>query len=340
MIIRDEPIIHELYLNSRTYVSDMAKKFKVAHHTMSKRIKAVEERYKLNYTVDVDMDLLGFSEARIITVKFEKVPQIKLLRKILEKDQFVQNAYVASGDYDLILHIIGFNRIEYENWEFRFRIGFSNYKPVVKTATLNHFIEGFMPIKYGLILKSDRINKDEKTVLAELVKNSRIKVKELAKTSKLPEMKVIYIIDKLQKSGIIKQFISTVQNPDKRIFLLYTINIMITGNHHPKLLLRFLDKIIGEEKVNRATTDYSVVCDTSGYFDSVYICNFEDGTAMNNRGPNFLKNVWESESPRIGQSILIEVVTGKWPFNLNNYIKLKVEKRMEEEKPIIFPVYG
>jgi DNA-binding Lrp family transcriptional regulator len=332
-------LLKELYLNSRVSIKQLEEKFGISHHTLSKCLKDCEEKYKLHYTIDVDTNLLGFSEARILAIKFEKMPDIKLLKKVLEKDLFVQNAYTASGDYDLILHIIGSNRVEYENWEFKFRIGFSNYKPVVKTSTLNHFIEGFMPIKSDLILKSESINEAEKVVLAELVKNSRIKIKNLAKVSRLSEIKVIYTIDKLQKSGIIKQFTSIVQNPDKRIFLFYSINIMITGDHHPRLLLRFLNKIINEEKIGNVTTDYSVVCDTSGYFDSVYICNFEDGTALRDRGPNFLNNVWESEFPKIKQSILTEIVTGKWPFNLNNYINLKVERKIEEEKPIIFPVY-
>ncbi len=98
----------------------------------------------------------------------------------------------------------------------------------------------------------------------------------------------------------------------------------------------FLKTIINGEQKDEVTTDYSVICDTSGHFDAVYFCNFKDGTTFNERGPNSLKRIWESESPIVEQGILTELITGKWPFNTNNYIKWPIELEEIERRPIKF----
>lgn len=87
------------------------------------------------------------------------------------------------------------------------------------------------------------------------------------------------------------------------------------------------------------TADYSTVCDTSGSFDCAFFCNFEDGTFLNDRGPNFIKRIWESEQPTIEQSILTEVVVGSWPFNTNKYTNWRIEMKREEVRSTKFSIY-
>ena len=335
----DSKILYELYLNSRVSINDLAKKFGVSHHTMGNRVRKLEERYGLCYTVEVNTELLGFSEPRVLEVRFEKVPELRLLKKVLGNDPFVQNAYLISGDFDLILHVVGLNYIEYSHWEFKFRMGFSNYKPRVKAATLNHMVEGFIPINSKLIHMSKEINSIEKKILIKLIENSRIRVKELSETLKLSQMKVLYAISKLEKRGIIVRFSTFIQNPDKRIFLVYSIAYIPNKEHHHKALPEFLNRIIKGEQENEITTDYSVVCDTSGHFDAIYFCNFKDGTTLNERGSAFLKRTWESESPVVEQGIMTELIAGKWPFNANNYTRWRIELEKIENNPIRFETY-
>lgn len=332
-------LLKRLYLDSRVSIKQLEKDFGISHHTISKYLKESENRYKLYYTLDIDTNLLGFSEARILGVKFERVPDLKLLQSVLSNDPFVQNAYLATGDFDLIMHVVGLNYIEYYRWEYKFRMGFSHYKPRLKVSTLNDMVEGFMPISSKLIPNSKGIDETEKKILIKLIENSRIKLKELSKTTKLSQMKLIYTIKKLKKLGIIRQFTTGIQDPDKRIFLFYSVVNTPNEDHHRKTLPKFLKNIIERGKKNEITTDYSVVCDTSGHFDAVYFCNFKDGTALDERGPNFLKKVWESELPVVEQGILTELITGKWPFNANNYTKWRVELEEIERKPIKFEIY-
>lgn len=332
-------LLKRLYLDSRVSIKQLGKDFGISHHTISKSLKESEDRYKLKYTVMVDTNKLGFSEERMVAVKFEKVPDIKLLKRILDNDPFVQNAYLGTGDFDLILDVIGLNSTEYSHWEFRFRMGFSNYKPKVKTTTLNHMIEGFFPVKSELIGRSKEINDTEKAVLMELIEDSRIKIKHLAKKVKLSQMKVIYAIKKLKERGIIKQFTTTIQNPDKRILLFYSVNAIPNQNHHPTLFLRFARKIINEEQNTNITTDYSVICDTTGCFDVIHFCNFKDGASFNERGPDFLKKAWEGEYPIIEQCVLTGLITGQWPFNTNNYENWRKYVINDETSPVKFDIY-
>jgi DNA-binding Lrp family transcriptional regulator len=332
-------LLKELYLNSRVSIKQLEKKFGISHHTLSKCLKECEKKYKLHYTIDVDTNLLGFSEARILAIKFEKIPDIKLLKKVFEKDPYVQNAYLTSGDFDVILHVIGQTNTEYAHWEFKFRMGFSNYRPRIKASTLNHIVEGFIPINSKLINKSKEINEAEKKILIKLIENSRIRLKDLSKTTKLSQMKILYKIEKLKKDGIIKRFTTCIQNPEKRMLLFYAITFIPNENHHKNHFLKFVEKITNNNSVKDITTDYSVVCETSGSYDAIHFCNFKDGTSFDEIGPNLLKKSWEGECPVVEQSILTDLITGNWPFNTNNYFKWGIEIEAIKNHPIIFEIY-
>ena len=104
-------------------------------------------------------------------------------------------------------------------------------------------------------------------------------------------------------------------------------------------MLEFLNKIINEEQESQITSNYSIVSDALGFFDCIYFCNFKDGTALNDRGPNFLKKAWESESPIVEQCILTDLIVGRFPFNSNNYVNWKTIIEREKTKPVKFETY-
>ena len=185
-IIKDKlpyELLKKLYVDSRISIKQLAKEFNISHHTVSKSLKESEKKYQLYYTVDIDTNLLGFSEARIIGVNFETVPELKLLKRVLENDPFVQNAYLASGDFNLIIHVVALNYVEYCYWEYNFRRGFSHYKPRVKVSTLNSMEEGFMPINSKLIPKSEEVTDAEKKDTDEINRKFKGKIKRTIKNN-------------------------------------------------------------------------------------------------------------------------------------------------------------
>ncbi len=314
-------LLKELYLNSRVSIKELERKLGISHHTLSKRLKECEDKYDLRYTLDINTDLLGFSEPRIIAVKFQEIiPDIALLKKVFDRDSFVQNAYLATGDFDLILHVIASDQPSYIRWLFELRVGFSDYKPLIKIVTLNDVAEGFMPIKVSLIRKSTKINDSEKILLTKLVENSRFRIKDLSEETGLSQMKIIYLINNLYKRGIIRKFTTCIQNPDKYIWLFFTISLIPNERHKPELQTLLVDELIrGEDKRNVAT-DYSVVYDTSGHFDSVLFCSFKSGIELDWHGPNLFSRLWKTEYPRFEKAILTSLITGIWPFNKNDYV--------------------
>ena len=310
---------YELYLNSRVPISELVDKLMTSHQTTSRYIKELEKDYGLDYTIDIDTTLLGFTEARIFAIKFDARPEVKTLKNRLIKDHYVQNAYLATGDFDLILHVICTSEVEYIKWLFKFRVEFSNYRSIIKVATLNDVAEGFMPIRNELIKYSNKINETEKKIMKVLLSNSRIRQKSLIRQTNITQMRVIYVLKKLVERGIIRRFTATIQNPNNKIFLFFALVIIPNQHHKPQLQASLIKEIINRKEVNQLTTDYSVVYDTSGHFDSVFFCNFKDGASLDNSGPNLFNRVWESEYPKIEKAILTDLVIGKWPFNNNAY---------------------
>lgn len=334
-------LLKRLYLNSRISVKQLGDELGMSDHTAAKYLSAYEKQYGLTYTLDLDMSLLGFSEARLIAIKFESgVPETKLLKRVLEKEPFVQNAYAATGDFDLLLHVVASNHMDFNYWLYRIRFGFCRYKPRVRVSMLDNMLEGFLPIRPGLLEKSDRISPSEKRLLRELIVNSRARVKDMAKAAKISEMKVIYTMNKLKNKGVIKSFTSCIQKPEKRIFLFYMASLIANEDHHPKSLMRFLDRVISEEDQTEATNDYAVECEASGASDILFFCNFRDGSTMSERGPDFLAKAWKSESPIVERCILTDAIVGRWPFSKNGYVRwakeMEVERRLSSAG---LPVY-
>lgn len=332
-------LLRELYLNSRTSITELTKRFGISHYTITKSLAECQKKYGLIYTLDINTDLLGFSEARIVVIKFGKMPDLKLLNKIICNDIYIQNAYTAVGDFDLVLHVLAPNPEEYNHWEFRFRIGLSLYKPDVKTSNLNHIVEGFLPINKDIIEKSKNLKPSEKLILSLLLQNARIEINSIAKSAKISSSKVIYIIRKLQKRGIIKKFTSCIQSSDKGIAVMYCTRLKFSPNHHKYLLSNLLNIIIGGENYNNITTDYSLTCEVGGYFDGIDICNFSDGDSFDKRGPNLIKKEWAEEEPIIEQGILIGLIKGIWPFNKNDYYNSKKILDTEMTNPVKFKIY-
>ena len=63
------------------------------------------------------------------------------------------------------------------------------------------------------------------------------------------------------------------------------------------------------------TLDYSYICETSSFFETVHFCNFNNGYSLNNHGPNTIKKFWEEEEFQIKSCIITNVIIGELMFN-------------------------
>ena len=82
------------------------------------------------------------------------MPDLNYLRKRLSEDLVVQDAYLAMGDFDLVIYAVGLTLTGYMSWQFRLKQDLSQYEPSVKTITPGDFSAGFFPLRNGLIKRA------------------------------------------------------------------------------------------------------------------------------------------------------------------------------------------
>ncbi len=310
-------LLIEMYKDSRRSLKELGRGLHISYHTISKTLSRLEEEYKLNYTIEIDTNKLGFSEGRIIAIKFSERPPVELLKQRLQKDVFVQDAYLAEGDFDLLLYVIGLSSREFVSWQWKLRMELRKYAPSFKTSTADQNVIGFFPVKNALIEASEKLSDTEKKVLCALNDNSRMKLKELVQKSKTTQMRVIYVLKKFKTEGVIKRFSALTQNPSKRIFLAYAVYLN-PGVNHDKLMLDFGEELL-KEGTRGVTSDYTLVVDAVGAYDLLYVCTFENGEKLSERGPDLIKTILAEESPKIEKAMLTDVIAGRWPFHFDDY---------------------
>jgi len=317
-------LLIEMYKDSRRSLKELGRTLHISHHTIAKTLKYLEEKYKILYTLDIDTEKLGFSEGRVITIKFGSKPSHDFLKSRFQKDVFVQNAYLATGDFDLLLSVVGLTSKDFMSWQWKLRRELGAFKPLLKISTINNFILGFLPIKNDLIECSTVLSEVEKRVLKLLNENSRIKLSELVKKSKTTQMKAIYALRRMQEEGIIKKYTALTQNPEKRILAVHTLSLTPTLSYKEGLL-KVITKIISED-LHKATSDFDLIVDTVGAFDEMCVNTFENGEQMAERGPDMYATLLSAESAKTERSILTDILVGRWPFHLDDYGCYRTQK--------------
>lgn len=310
-------LLWELYKNSRLSLREFGRRLGVSYHTVSALLEELEGEYRLVYTLNLDSKKLGFSNGEIITIKFESMPNLIELKERLKNDIFVQEAYLASGDFDIVMYVVGLTQEQFQEWQFKLRMELGDYKPRFRFSTANEFNIGFFKLRNELIEQSTMLTPLEKRVLSLLNDNSRIRLRDLIKSSGSTQMKVVYVMKKLQDGGFIKGFSAMVQNPEKRIFMGFC-GALQPNKEHTRLSYEF-SKARLDEEFNSVTSDYCIEANVSGRYDWFSIATFRDLESISKRGPDAALKIWEVENPKINKAILNDVIVGIWPFHQDHY---------------------
>ncbi len=314
-------ILMQIYENSRASLKELGRKLGISYHVVAKVLERLEHDSDIRYTVEVDEKKLGFAEGRIVLIKFGSAPSIDSLKERLQKDIFVQNAYMASGDFDLLLYVVGLNEHEFGSWQFKLRSEMSEYRPIVSASTIFASVIGFFPLRSEILEKSEVLSPLEKRILKLLNEDSRLKLRELVKRAKTTQMRVIYSIKKMKQMGIIKRFTALSQKPDKRLIVAYSVS-QFPDDKHKDTRLRFWKEML-DENLKEVVNEYAIITDTVGAFDAIYVCAFNGGEEMSKRGTERIKRLFEFENPMIKSAMLTDLLVGKWPFHLEEYSYMK-----------------
>ena len=315
-------ILKRIYKDSRISLRRMGEELGISYHVIKSVLKKLEEEYNIAYTLELDEEKLGFAPAKIVLIKFGEKPNIEIIKNELANDPYVQNAYLAEGDFDLFLHVVGLSQQEFGAWQWKLRVKFNKYNPVVNVADISQKVIGFLPLRSEVIEKSTALSKPEKQILTILNENSRIKLIEIARKLKVKDLdRILYIIKKLKSMGIIKRFSALTQNPDKRLFYAFSTYVSPTEKHG-EYVEEFYSKVLKNEE-NDMISDYNVIMVMHGFGDIFFICAFKDGEALAKKGPELLKNLWAIENPIIKKAVLTGIIVGKWPFHLEDFEEKK-----------------
>jgi DNA-binding Lrp family transcriptional regulator len=315
-------LLFEIYKNSRLSLRDLAKASGVSHHVVKSILKKLEEEYKIVYTLELDEEKLGFAKGKLITIKFGIKPELEEIKSIFLNDVFVQDLYLAEGDFDLLIYVSGLSEEEFKVWQWIIRMKLGKYKPLFRLSTVSKNYIGFMPLKNKAISIAPNLTEFEKKVLMLLNENSRAKISEIAAKTKTKDLsKIIYVIKKMTSLGVIKRFTALTQKPGKSVVSAYGC-ILSPLENHKEYSYKFFNEVINE-KQGQVISDYNYVVDTVGYFDVFYICAFEKGEELNQRGPEMFRKIFADEQPIVEKTMLTDVLIGLWPFHLDNFEEWK-----------------
>ncbi len=314
-----------LFTNSREHISSISKTLGVSIYTINKYIEFFNTQMKFVYTVDIDPSKLGLSTNRLLFIKFEADPDFAYIKKILKRSMIVQNAYTCIGSFDLVINAVGESPNTFNKWQYNLRKQLHDLKPHVKTVSVDHIIEGGFPLRGSIISKSNLIGTEEKKILTILAENANTKLTELEQLTNIKKQVILLKINQMIKKKIINAFRAYIQEPDGYLKLIYAFEL-IPAKEHPKNMSKiFINTLCARSDPLKIATEYAVVCDTSGYYDGVDICNFYNNDSINRIGPIFFKSYWKIDEPRVEQAVLTGVLVGRWPFNTNSYNAWKSE---------------
>ena len=314
-------LLMSIYEDSKASLKELGRRVGVTYHVVASTLERLEKQYAITYTLHLDEEKMGFSRGRVITIKFGNPPKVDYLKARFQKDTFVQDAYLATGDFDLLLYVVGLSEHDFGAWQYKLRIDTSEYKPNMSSSMVYEDAVGFFPMKNELIEKCEVLSDVEKRILKLLNGNSRMRLSEIIKQARTTQMRAIYSIKKMKEKGIIKQFTALSQNPQKRLIAAYIVS-QILSEKHTVTRKRYWEEMLAED-FHEGVNEYAIAADLVGTYDYVNICAFENGEQMSKNGAERIRRLLEFEEPTVKSAMLTDLLTGKWPFHLEEYTKFK-----------------
>ncbi len=214
--LKDKKILFQLDKNSRTHLSELAKKVRLSKEVVFHRInKLVEKGVILRFQTVVSTYRLGYQSYKI----YFKLQNITKEVKKQIQDYFMKNRMVywignCQGRWDLIIACWAKTIQEFGEIEDEILNKFSNYI-LEKEVTINRkaiqynrrwfYHDKIEPIEttFGEELEETKINKVDLEILKHLSNNARIKIVDLAKKVKKSITVVRYRLKQLEKKNVI-----------------------------------------------------------------------------------------------------------------------------------------
>ena len=226
-------ILRAMSEDCRRSISSLAKELHCAPKTLKRRLAALEEEYRIRYTLELDEHELGFDASFFVLVKFSRQPEESVVKQALAKYPTAQFAALTKGDFDMIIFAAARTPYEFARWANYFRQSLSNYIDVWEGGVVTGYWFGFFPLSDEIVAEL-KMEEPERTMLRLLFRNARISLKDIARRTNLPVSTAQYHLRKLLSSKAIRRATIVMERPP---FLTHYV-----GTHSYKLTPEFLKR--------------------------------------------------------------------------------------------------
>ena len=300
--------------DARISITEISKRLKCSRITASKILDEITEKYDIKFNVEFDEDKLGISQRHLLIIKLEKKPKPKELAELFTNDPYVNCAYLCDGDFNLILHVVANNPMDYIVWESLLPGKLSEYGVEIRPSQLMLMNFGYLPVNsqtFNTMAKN--LNEKDKELLTALSSNSRISVSELAALLKIGRTTIHYRLHTLMKSGFVKRFTVSINKPPQNYILAYATNYHFNKTSHLRSI-KMMEYYKQYDNEMPLLNTFQLLAPMSGSYRFLGMALFENETVATKDGIKAHKRIFNEENVAIKSARITSVIKGSYPF--------------------------
>jgi DNA-binding Lrp family transcriptional regulator len=311
---REKIILRELSKDSRISLSSIAKLTGCSYVTVGKIINKLTEKFDIKFVLELDLTKLGFLQRHLLMVKFSRKPPEEWLEAIFKRDKNVHAAYLADGQFDLVIFAAESNPINYALWESVLKQELSDYGAVLSSSDLAYFSFGYMAVDHSFIDDiTVPMKKNEKLLLNLLNENSRISYSELARQLKLTEPTIRYKTFNLVKKGIIRRFTIAVQKPPQEYTIGFFERWASTRKFEERAALSRKYRMDFDQGIPILTT-FQMSAPLTGSYGNFIMGLFDNKKDALENSIEKQKEIYRAENYEVKYAKIIRPLKGIFPF--------------------------
>jgi len=309
---KEKIILRKLSEDATASIEELASAAKCSRTTVYKILSTLEEKYKIKYTVELDEEKLGITERHLLIIKLKEKPSEEYLRGIFASDNYISDAYLCEGDFDLIIYATSNEPMHYIMWESKLPARLAELEPKVYPSEVMFTHFGYFPLNPEQVSVA-KLNEKDKLILAELLSNSRQSITSMAKKLNMGRTTLAYRIYMLKKRGIIKRFTISVGKPHKPYILVFLANYTFTIDT-PVRSTRMMNYYKTYDEQLPMLNTFQLLVPMSGSYRFLAVGLFEDEKDAMEHAIKAHQQIFEKENASIRKARVISVLKGSYPF--------------------------
>jgi DNA-binding Lrp family transcriptional regulator len=315
---QEKVLFKELSTDSRATVTHLAKSVGCSRVTLIKFMDKLVKKLDIKFTLEINMDKLGLSERYIVAVKFKKVPDENILRKIFSNDPVIQSAYLMKGTFDLLIYAVAGTAENYIRWETKLAEDLSQFGARVMPSRYVFSHIGHFPLDDSftdLISDDYKLDKKDKQLLRLLNSYSRASYKELGDRIGMGQTTTRYRLFRLLRRGIISRFTVAAQSPGEGYSsFVYLINYVFTKTTSTVAFPTQRNYCFTDDDSGPMFNTFQLMFPISGSFRSFGMVLCEDRKTAYHKAVSRHKVIYKNENISIMYGEVVKPLKGIMPF--------------------------